>query len=134
MASLKHIHKGTEARRRGVIIDVSRHRDRRYLAQLLARLRSDETYENRRHIVRALGNIGDQSAIEPRKEILQQERGDILGDAAAALAKLGASDALPRLTVLAASKRPWIAQQAKWALSRLRQSARQRSQRRPPGR
>ncbi|MGE5549850.1 MAG: hypothetical protein ACM3ZC_04865 [Bacteroidota bacterium] len=54
----KHLHKGDETLRRGKIIGASRAGDAGKLPQLLASLDGDETYENKRHIVRALGKIG----------------------------------------------------------------------------
>ncbi|MBW3596441.1 MAG: hypothetical protein KY475_04100 [Planctomycetes bacterium] len=60
----KLLHKGDETRRRWNIIAAGHARDSSYVPQLLARLDSDETHSNKRHIVRALGNIRDIRAEE----------------------------------------------------------------------
>ena len=57
----KQLHNGDETRRRWNIA-AGHGRDGSYVPQLLARLDSNETHDNKRHIVRALGNIGDMRA------------------------------------------------------------------------
>ncbi len=85
----KHLHKGDVTLRRWKIIDASRSGDASLMPQLLARLDGAETYENRRHIVRALGNIGGPRAEAKLLELLGGERGLILGDIARALGEIG---------------------------------------------
>ena len=116
---LKQLHKGTEDQRRWKIVQVSRSRDKRYLPQLLARLRSDETYENRRHIVRALGSIGETDTEHVLLELLAKEDGLILGDVSAALAKIGSKCAVREISKLQSHEAPWVRQQVAWALRRL---------------
>ena len=116
---VKQLHKGTEDDRRARIIDISRARDAAYLPQLLARLDSDETYENRRHIVRALGNIGDQNAEAKLLGLLEAEEGVILGDVCEALGKLHSERARPLLETLSGVNLEFVAQKAQWALKQL---------------
>ncbi len=61
--NLKLLNIGTEDERRWKIIDTLRKADAEYLPQLHARLESNETLENKRHIIRALGNIGSREYI-----------------------------------------------------------------------
>lgn len=113
---LKLLHKGDEADRRFKIMEVSRKRDVRYVPQLLARLDSEETPENKRHIVRALGNIADPRA-EPRLlEMLETTTGLMLGDVIRSLGQLGSKLAAPRVRALADHRLEWVRQNAKWAL------------------
>ncbi len=116
---LKQLHKGTEDQRRLKIIQVSRSRDERYLPQLLARLESDETYENRRQIVRALGNIADPGTETVLLKLLGKEEGLMLGDIAAALAKFGSKQAVGDISRLQHHEMPWVRQQAGRALRKL---------------
>src|SRR4051812_29209464 len=96
----KHLHKGDESHRRWKIIDASRSGDASLLPQLFARLAAGETYENRRHIVRALGNIGGPRAEAKLLELLGSEGGPILGEVAQAIGKLRSRRAIPALKSL----------------------------------
>ncbi len=117
---LKLLHKGDENRRRWTIIDVSRSGDARYVPQLLARLKSDETHENKCHIIRALGNLGDRRAVPPLLALLSQlTGGNILGDLARSLGQLNAHDAIPRLEKLKNHSNEWVRQNAIWALKQI---------------
>jgi HEAT repeat protein len=116
---VKRLHKGNETLRRWAIIDVSRCGDKKYLEQLLARLDSDETYENKRHIVRALGNLGDSSVADRLMKLAVGHNGLILGDIAHTLGQLRASKAKPLLKKLASHKLAWVQQNARFALDRL---------------
>jgi HEAT repeat protein len=115
----KRLHKGDETLRRWAIIDVSRRGDKRYLDQLMARLDSDETYENKRHIVRALGNLGDSSVVDRLIKLAVGHNGLILGDIAHSLGQLRASKAKPLLEKLASHKLTWVQQNARFALDQL---------------
>ncbi len=115
----KHLHKGDESHRRWKIIDASRSGDASLLPQLLARLASGETYENRRHIVRALGNIGGPQAEAKLVELLGTERGPILGEVAQAVGKLRSRQAIPALRGLIAHESEWVRQNAAFALRQL---------------
>jgi hypothetical protein len=116
---VKLLHKGDESRRRWNISDVGRHRDARYLPQLLARLDSKETYENKRHIVRVLGNLGDVSVADRLIKLAAAHKGLILGEIARALGQLRCARAKPLLTKLAAHKLAWVQQNARFALDQL---------------
>jgi ERCC4-type nuclease len=69
----------------GNIIDVGHTRDAAYTPQLLTRLDSDETHANKRHIVRALGNIGDARSEERLLQLLESVADLMLGDTAHSL-------------------------------------------------
>jgi len=113
---LKQLHKGTEDQRRLKIIQVSKSRDSRYLPQLLSRLESDETYANKRHIVRALGNIGGSKAEQALLELLRKEKGLILGDICGALASIGSKRLIPEIKMLRKHENAWVRGQAAQAL------------------
>ncbi|WP_165247182.1 HEAT repeat domain-containing protein [Paludisphaera soli] len=112
------LHKGDEDRRRWKIIDASRSADAGMLPQLLARF-DLESYENKRHIVRALGRIGGPKAEEKLVDILGSEKGPILGEVAQALGRLGTRRAAPALKTLMNHESEWVRQNARFALSRL---------------
>lgn len=114
----KRLHKGDETRRRWKIIDASRAADVGLLPQLLARLDGDESYENKRHIVRALGNIGGPRAEQKLIELLGSQRGLILGDVAQSLGKLGVRRAAPALRLLGDHESEWVRQNVEFALRR----------------
>ena len=119
--ALKLLHKGDEARRLGTIIDVSRSGDIRYVPQLLVRLESDETHENKRHIIRSLCNLQDSRAVAPLLALfLQSSGGNILGDLAKSLGQLKVHDAIPRLKALENHANEWVRQNATWALKQMR--------------
>jgi HEAT repeat protein len=115
----KHLHKGDETLRRWKIIDASRSGDASLLPQLLARLEGSETYENRRHVVRALGNIGGPRAEAKLLELLGTEQGLILGDIARALGELGCRRAANPLESLRNHESEWVRQNVTFALRRL---------------
>jgi HEAT repeat protein len=115
----RRLHKGDETLRRWKIIDASRAGDASMLPQLLARLDADETYHNRRHIVRALGKIGGPPAEVKLLEMLGSERGLILGDIAHALGKLRSSRAAAPLRGLRDHESEWVRQNVSFALRRL---------------
>src|SRR6478735_2370345 len=116
----KNLHKGDEAGRRSKIIKTSRNSDGASLPQLLARLDSDETAENKRHIYRALGNIGGAAAEEKLLQALARESGLALGDIVHSLGKLKCQRALPAISPLADHPAAWVRQNAKFALAQIR--------------
>lgn len=116
---VKQIQKGGEDRRRWNIIDASRSHDARYVPQLLARLDSNETYENKRHIVRALGNIGDKRAEQKLLQLLDNEPGLLLGDVVRSLGQLNSRSAISRIKELLDHKTEWVRQNARWSLDRM---------------
>ncbi len=115
----KRLHKGDETARRLKIIHASRGCDASVLPQLLARLDGAETYENKRHIVRALGHIGGPEAERKLLEMVSTHRGLILGDIAQSLGKLGARKAVRPLKGLRDHELEWVRQNANAALRRL---------------
>jgi HEAT repeat protein len=115
----KRLHKGDESHRRWKIIEASRSADVGVLPQLLARLSSAETYQNRRHIVRALSNIGGPQAEAKLLELLASERGPLLGEVAQAIGKLRLRQAIPALKLLSAHESEWVRQNVAFALGRL---------------
>jgi HEAT repeat protein len=116
---VKLLHKGDEDRRRWNIIDAGNVGDAAYLPQLLARLDSDETYDNKRHIVRALGNMGDIRAEARLLQLLESSTDLMLGDVAHSLGQLKSQKAVPRLKSLLNHDVEWVRQNAKWALAQM---------------
>jgi hypothetical protein len=96
----KRLHKGDKSIPAGKIMSASRAADASMLPQLLARLHGNETYENKRLIVRALGNIGGSKAEAKLLELLRIQRGLMLGDIAEALGKFRSRRAIPMLESL----------------------------------
>lgn len=116
---LKLLHKGDEDSRRFKILDAGYNRDAAYIPQLLARLESDETLHNKRHIVRALGLIGDPRAEDKLVELLESAKDLMLGDVAQSIGRLKCRKAMPRLKALLRHDVEWVRQNAKWALAEL---------------
>jgi HEAT repeat protein len=104
--------------RRFAIMEASRTKDASCLPRLLALLEAD-TYPNRRHIVRALGNIGGEANERRLLELLKIEDGLILGDIANALGKVGSRAALPQLRELEAHPTEWVTQNARAAIRKI---------------
>ena len=96
---MKHrIDSRAEDVQRLAILKASKDRDVSYVPHLIHLLSDPDTcLNNRRHIVRALGHIGHQSAEAPLLHILVSESDLIVGDAAQALGRLGAVSALSSL-------------------------------------
>jgi HEAT repeat protein len=115
----KHLHKGDEAHRRWKIIDASRAADASLLPQLLARLDGDESYDNKRHIVCALGNIGGPQVEEKLVGLLGSQRGLILGEVAQALGNLGSRRSVAALKLLSDHESEWVRQNVNFALRRI---------------
>ena len=116
----RELHKGDESRRRSRIIDASRAGDASLLPQLLARLDGEESHDNKRHIVRALGNIGGERAEDKLIGLLETQRGLILGDVAHALGRLGSRRAVPLLKALRDHESEWVRQNVAFALKRIK--------------
>ena len=121
---VKLLRKGDEQRRSWNIMDASRSRDAAYVPQLLAMLKSNETYSNKRHIIRALGNIGDPRAEAPLLALLHSSGGLMLGDVVHSLGQLKSQRAVPRLKSLRSDKRQWVRQNATWALRNIQRHRR----------
>jgi HEAT repeat protein len=116
----KQLDKGDETGRRSKIMAASRAGDASLLPQLLARLDDGkETYENRRHIVRALGTIGGGRVEAKLLQMLKSERGLILGEIAHALGRLRTRAALAGLKALADHEVEWVRLNVGFALRRI---------------
>jgi HEAT repeat protein len=107
-----------EALRRFAVIEISKCKMIQYEDELLRRYPA-EPYDLRRHIIRALGNIGTEKSVDLLMDLLTREEGLILGDTAAALGKLKVMQAVPDLLRLVTSSLEWVAQNARFALRRL---------------
>ncbi|MBX3315967.1 MAG: HEAT repeat domain-containing protein [Phycisphaeraceae bacterium] len=115
--------RGTEAARRSAIIACSKFRNARAVPELCRRFPL-ETPGNRRHIARALHNIGNPVAIPLLLSSLPSSRGLLRGDIIRALASLGAKEAIPHIQRAAHSSVPWVRESVVWALKRLEQRCR----------
>ncbi len=118
--ALKLLNRGTEDERRWKIIDVSRTKDSRYLPQLHALLYSDETIDNKRHAIRAIGNIASIDSKAILLEMIQQEEGLILGDICRAIKALEMCEAIEFIKPLLNHKKSWVQQEAQSTLKRLK--------------
>ena len=112
------LHSTDPDQRRMAIIQASSTSDASQLSSLLELLNTD-TYENRRHIVRALGRIGGAACEARLLTLLRTESGLILGDISKSLGLLKTRDAIPQLTQLLAHSVDWVNSSAKWALKRM---------------
>ena len=79
---------------------------------------SSETYENKRHIVRAYGNIGGPKLEVELLKLLSTEEGVILGDICKSLGQLGIASAEATITLLRNHELQWVKQNANWAIKR----------------
>jgi HEAT repeat protein len=113
------LNKGDESRRRQNIIKASRNGDVELTAQLIALLQTKESRGNKRHAVRALGNIGGERARTTLLELLNREDGIILGDIAHALGQIRCRSALPGLKRLADHKLLWVRQNVAFAITEI---------------
>ena len=105
--------------RRIAIIEVSRKKMRQFEDSLLFLLSNEPSISNRRHIIRALGNIGTAKSTPVLLGILSKESGLILGDVAEAVAKLGIRDAVPMLKQLTNCGIDFVKTRSKYAIKKL---------------
>jgi HEAT repeat protein len=77
-----------EFKRRIAVICVSRGRLCGYESKLMTMLQLEKSENLRRHIVRALGNVGSPLSVPSLMGILRTEKGLILGDTIRALGQL----------------------------------------------
>jgi HEAT repeat protein len=110
------LRRGDEHVHRLAIIHISREGLSDYETRLAEMMATEPSYANRRHIVRALGRIGSSRSVGVLLETLAEPEGLILGDAAEALGRLKAADAVSRLQELTVSRLDWVAAKARWAL------------------
>ncbi len=101
--------------RRFEIIDISRSSCSEAAEDLL-RIYSSETYENKRHIVRAYGNIGGPKLKYELLKLISIENGAILGDICKSLGQLGLTSAEAEIRLLQKHELQWVQQNANWAL------------------
>jgi HEAT repeat protein len=107
-----------EDERRYAVIAISKHKLTQYEDILLNRF-PVETNDNKRHIVRALGNLATGKTVPFLMNLVTQEQGLILGDIARALGQLKVQEAQPHLFCLTNSPIPWVADSARYALRRI---------------
>ena len=107
-----------EEQRRWAIIDASSRADASALPTLLSVL-ADETEANRRHIARALGNIGGETCEARLLAMLETEAGIILGDVARSLGQLKSEAALERLRGLLKHEADWVRSNCRWAIKQI---------------
>jgi hypothetical protein len=101
------------------VIHVSKHRLTEFGEMLLGMLPRESDEANRRHIVRALGNLGTPDCTGVLLTIVRKQAGLIVGDAIEALGKLKAAQAIEDIRGLTKSPTDWIANKARWALKQL---------------
>jgi len=117
---LKILSNGTEGDRRSKIITASRTKDARYVPQLIALLADkSETYSNKRHAIRALGNIRDRTAEPVLRGLLESHSGPMLGELAEAMMNLDSTASIPLLEKHRRHKEEWVRQQVARALKAL---------------
>ena len=115
-ADLEHL---DAQRRQSAVISISRKRIAGHEARLLKMLESDPDVSVRRHVVRALANLGVAEAVPPIRRIAESGEGLIAGDAARALGQLRANDAGELLNRLTQSPVDWVRNSARWALKQI---------------
>jgi len=108
-----------ETTRRFAVISVSKKRLQEYDAKLATMLQTESSPEIRRHIVRALGNIGSRVSIPLLIEMLKKEKGLIVGDVIRSLGQLKANEACAIIEPLKNSDLEWVANNSRWFLKRM---------------
>ena len=109
-----------EFKKRIAVICVSRGKLRGYEEKLKAMLQLEKSEDLRRHIVRALGNIGSDGSIPLLMGILRTEKGLIVGDTIRALGQLKVSEARALIEPLEKSELEWVANNARWFAKHIR--------------
>lgn len=109
--------------RRLAIMTISKEKKNRFEDVLLNLLGKEVDIANRRHIVRALGNMGTVTSASVLLHILANESGLILGEAAEALGKLGVKEAIPKLNDLRQCGSGFVENKVEWALKALSRSS-----------
>ena len=115
MVDLANLKDENEDVRRLEIIDASKDADPNSIETLLE-IFDTETTANKRHIVRALGNIGGEKAEDKLLDLIETESGEILGDVCKSLGQLKSVRAKSILLKLLESEMQWVSQNARWAL------------------
>ncbi len=102
----------------GRLHEITRKKNATSLKALLSLL-PDETEANRRHIVRALGNIGGETCEARLLEMLESEKGIILGDVARSLGQIKSEAALDRLRQFLDHEIDWVKSSSRWAIRQI---------------
>ena len=89
------------------------------LVQKLVNALQDENSYVRRNAASALGNIGNQAAVEPLIKALQDEESYVRSNAAEALGKTGDKAAVQPLIKALQDKNPYVRSNAAWALGKI---------------
>ncbi len=108
-----------EDTQRFAIIGISRKRMLEHTGKLVEILQQEIPEANRRHVVRALGNLCVAESAPHLLRMLEYETGMIAGDVAKSLGQIGVVEAIPILESLTESPILWVAEQACAALKRL---------------
>ncbi len=119
MINLAKLKDEDEDIRRWEIIDASKEADVSSIDALLDIVDS-ETIANKRHIVRALGNIGGDKAERKLHLLASSESGEVLGDICKSLGQLKSEQAIPILQKHRGSDIQWVSQNASWALKQIK--------------
>ncbi len=106
--------------RRWAVMHISRNVMAEYGEKLLVMLESDPDIGVRRHVIRALAKLRHPGVVPILRRIFERERGLILGDALRAMAELRAPDLASLAGPFCDSENTWVAESARWALSRAR--------------
>jgi len=115
MTNLNKLKDKNEDVRRLEIITVSKEADANSVSTLLDIFHS-ETIANKRHIVRAFGNIGGSRVESKLLQLANSESGEILGDICRSLGQLKSEQAIPLMKKHRESDIDWVSQNATWAL------------------
>src|SRR6266478_9035781 len=116
----RHLSDPDDNLRRWAIIHVSSLKLTEYEEKLGECLPTANSMSNRRHIVRALGNMGGPRSIPVIRSVLESSSGLLLGEAAEALGKLGDKNALPTIENLINSPIEFVGAKALWSVRRLK--------------
>ncbi len=116
--NLENLRDVDEAVRRWEIIEISKSACLEAAEELL-NIYSSETEENKRHIVRAYGNIGGLKLEAELSKLLLNEKGLILGDICKALGQLRVSAVKEQIRLLQSHELQWVSQNANWAVKQI---------------
>lgn len=112
-----------EEERRQIICDAIWDKDERYVPQFLTRLSQDETPDNRRYLVRALGRLGGPGVEDALLDLAGRESGFILSDIAQAFGRLRCHRAKAILKKWTESPLRCVREKARFGLKRLKGSS-----------
>lgn len=110
--------------RESVIILLSEFKEERVLEHLAEILLNDADEDVRASAAKALGDIGDEKAIEPLARALQDKEPWVREKAAEALGKIGGEDVIPPLTEILKNKNEDVRDAANEALEKVKKRIR----------